>query len=347
MSETKHSSGTASRQMSRRSFLKVALQGSAAAGLLSLSSCRAASSSPTDRLITRLNWTKTVEFGGFFAASEKGFYAEEGLDADFLPGGPGIQVEQLVAAGGEAIGIASSSNTFVQTVSLGKPLKAFGTQFQKSPGGLMSLAENPIRTPEDVIGKTIAIPDGARSVFGLMLRKAGIAEDEVNIVPMGFDPTGLATGLWDGCNTYLTNGPLTLQREGLDVVAVSYWDLGVRRYGNVMIALDSTIQEQHDTLLAWLRSSRRGWEYNNQNPEEIAALTVEKISPDLELDLEQQIGVNLAQIPLIESEQGLFWMDLEAWEETIRELYDEGIIDTMVDVEDLVTLDLLNELEQG
>ena len=40
--------------------------------------------------------------------------------------------------------------------SAGIPVKAFAAGYQKHPFTYFSLADNPIRTPEDMIGKTIA-----------------------------------------------------------------------------------------------------------------------------------------------------------------------------------------------
>ena len=40
----------------------------------------------------------------------------------------------------------------------GAKFKIIGAQYQKNPIGVVSLAENPVGTPEDLVGKVLAVP---------------------------------------------------------------------------------------------------------------------------------------------------------------------------------------------
>ena len=41
------------------------------------------------KISLQLNWFPEAEHGGYYAARLNGYYAEEGLDVELLPGGPG------------------------------------------------------------------------------------------------------------------------------------------------------------------------------------------------------------------------------------------------------------------
>ena len=48
----------------------------------------------------QLKWVTQAQFAGYYVAKDKGFYKEEGLDVDIMPGGPDISPTQVMAGGG-------------------------------------------------------------------------------------------------------------------------------------------------------------------------------------------------------------------------------------------------------
>src|SRR5690349_15642970 len=53
----------------------------------------------------QLKWVTQAQFAGYYAAAAEGYYTDEGLDVEILPGGPDIGPQQVVAAGGAEFGI--------------------------------------------------------------------------------------------------------------------------------------------------------------------------------------------------------------------------------------------------
>jgi len=43
-----------------------------------------------DDVTLQLKWVTQAQFAGYFVAKDKGFYDEEGLNVNILPGGPDI-----------------------------------------------------------------------------------------------------------------------------------------------------------------------------------------------------------------------------------------------------------------
>src|SRR3954469_6110227 len=83
----------------------------AALGLPALAGCGTGGSTPGGdgaRASVRvaLGWITNVEFAGFWIADDRGYYDQEGLDVDFIPGGPNApDPTQTLAGHGAEIAI--------------------------------------------------------------------------------------------------------------------------------------------------------------------------------------------------------------------------------------------------
>ncbi|MCL4459457.1 MAG: ABC transporter substrate-binding protein [Chloroflexi bacterium] len=346
-----------SNSMTRRDFLKTGLvAGTTLVSISALGSlaagCAPAAPKALERITVQLLWIKNVEFGGYWAAIDKGYYKEEGLDVIILPGGPQVDVLPLISAGTSPIGLHGGADRFIMSVvDQGMPLRCFATNFQKAPSALMSLPEKPITKPADLIGKKIGLQTGARGPFSTILAIHKIPPEKVEIVPVGFDPTPLLTKQCDAYWCYATNQPYMLKEKGINPVVWPSYDAGYKFYGNICIAQPKTLEKNEDMLVRWLRASIKGWEYNNAHLEEIAKLTVEKYGQE-GLSLQQQIWENEAQLPYTESpltkQKGLFWMDPKVWQEGIELLVDTGQLKKKdAKVDDLITLEVLEKAYGG
>src|SRR6476646_2546545 len=101
----------------------------------------------------RLKWWHQFQFAGYYAAQIKGFYAAEGLNVKIITGDAVHSgVDEVLA--GRADFCISGSDLLVE-YSKGKPIVALGAVFQHSPYVVLSIAEKNIKTPFDLIGKTI------------------------------------------------------------------------------------------------------------------------------------------------------------------------------------------------
>ncbi|MHB1650943.1 MAG: ABC transporter substrate-binding protein [Desulfitobacteriaceae bacterium] len=345
-------------RLSRRNFLRASAMGITFIGISSLMGVTAGcgilgggtQEKQMEKLKLQLNWVKDVESAGIWAAMEKGYYKEEGIEIEALPGGPQADPTTLVAGGGALLGRAGSAQAHIMARLQGVPVKAFATTFQSTPSGLMSLAKAPIKTVQDVVGKRIGLQTGARGPWAVIIRKAGIPEDKVKIVGVGVDPTPLVTGEVDGYWCYVTSQPLTLKAKGIDVYVVPSAELGLVAYGDFFFTTDDVLKNKKDVVIRWLRATIRGWEYNDKHPDEIAKLTVEKYGAS-GLNLDQQTQVNKLQIPYLKSplteKKGICWMEASVWQQTVKDLYDTKQIDRMVSTDDLMTLEILDKAYGG
>ena len=215
----------------------------------------------------------------------------------------------------------------------------------------MSLAKNPVRTPQDLVGKKIGAQQGARQIIDALFSINKLPAGQYTFVPVGFDPAPLVEGACDVYTCFVTNQPLTLKDQGIDYVAVTYSDLNFPDYADALFAKRSVIQNNRDALVGFLRGSIRGWQANVADPTAAVKLSVEKYGADLALSEHQQAAENEAQIPLLQNDltraKGLFWLDPDFIAGPVYTALAASGRTNLPDVNDLIDLSLLEDAFGG
>lgn len=256
---------TRSSALNRRDVLKLGTALSGIAATSSLIGVEALAAGKA-KVNMQLGWLASNGIMGEVVAKRMGFYAEEGIELEVTPGGPGVDGVASVAAGRAQAGQLSSSPSLMLARSAGIPVKAFAAGYQKHPFTYFSLAKNPIRTPKDMIGQTIATQPTAVILLKALLAQNGIAEDQVEIVKMGSDMNQLMTGQAAAVTGWQTNTN-ALKILGDDRVDLMLWDAGIQLYANVYYTTDDMLAQHKDVLVRYLRGSARGWDHARKNPE--------------------------------------------------------------------------------
>lgn len=298
--------------------------------------------SQTTTVRMQLGWLASNGILGEVVAQKQGFYAEEGVTLEIVPGGPNVDGVAGVAAGQATVGQTSSSPSVMLARSAGIPIKAFAAGYQKHPFTYFSLAEAPIREPKDLVGKTVATQPTAFILLRALLAKHGIPEDQVTMVNMGSDMNQLLTGQAQAVTGWLTNTN-ALKILGEDRVDMTLWDTGIELYANVYFATDQTINETPEVLEKFVRGSARGWGYAKENPEEAVKMLVEAYPIlDLESELEAVKPVLEFSFNEVTKEHGWGAMNRENWSaqvETYASL--DQFTGEVPTVDDVMTLAIL------
>ena len=292
----------------------------------------------------QLGWIKSIQFGGHFAAIDQGYFAAEGIDAEFLSGGPGTDGVSVVVSG-QAQSSDSDVESTIRNRIGGVPIKAFGAIMQRAPGAIMSLASKPIKTLADFAGKTIALPNATRPQMDILMKAAGLDPKSVNYVPVGVDPGILAAGQVDGYYGWATNQGVMLKTRGVDISIAYMNDLGLPGYAGVLYATDQTIDTKGDLIVSWLKAEIKGWQWFLDHPEEMAKLMVDKYGQH-GLDLKAQTAEALLYkdfIPVGDAaKNGLLWIEPDVFQKGIDFLVKTGEIQKgQIKVEDVVTQKLI------
>jgi ABC-type nitrate/sulfonate/bicarbonate transport system substrate-binding protein len=232
----------------------------------------------------------------------------------------------------------------------GGDIIVFGTQYQNSPGGLMSLPKNPVRSIHDVLGKRIGLDPSSQIVLNACLDVAGLAH-RYTAVNVSGDPEALVLGRVDAMAVFITSQPVTLTIQGIPNIAVSFTQLGFPSYQNVLAARRETYSSDPDLLVRYLRGLIRGWEVNNANPTAGGTYTYQTYGKLSALNLRQQILEDQAQVPLMESSltasKGLFQMSLDDISGPQYKALEKSGVKNLPSVSSFVVLDILEKVYAG
>ena len=133
--------------------------------------------------------------------------------------------EATIIAGRADLALTTPDTTIRAISEQGAKFKIIGAQYQKNPIGIVSLKSNPINSPSDLIGKTLAVPPINTITVEAMLKLNGIARGDVNIVPYSYDPTPLIQGEIDASLDFTTNVPYTIGTLGKEATSFLIFDL--------------------------------------------------------------------------------------------------------------------------
>ncbi|MTW20418.1 ABC transporter substrate-binding protein [Allochromatium palmeri] len=226
----------------------------------------------------QLKWYHQFQFAGYYAALEKGFFAEEGLDVELLERDPSKNNILQVYEGEAEYGVADSVLLLYQTSGLG--LRIVAPIFQQSPSVLMTLASSGIETPQDLVGRRIRLYDNETDGFPLLafLAEQGVLERGFTRQAFNPDFELLIRGDSDAMHGYAGNEPYRLRELGHEVRLFHPAHYGIDLYGDMLFTTEREAEQHPERIAAMRRAVLKGWEYALDHKEEIARLILEQYS---------------------------------------------------------------------
>lgn len=225
-----------------------------------------------ERVTLELRWQHQFQFAGYYAALEKGYYREAGLDVVLKEGGPGGNPVHGVLSGRSEFGIALSS--LVLNYLKGDPVLLLGPIFQHSPNILLVHGRG--KRPVDLVlpkPVSVAIMGGDQDIdLKSIFLNEGIALDKVNWVA---DVNHLADFLDQrvgALNAYASNEPFVLDQLGIPYSILKPSTYGLDFYGDVLFTRKDFAKQKPAVVSAFYEATKRGWAYALAHPEEIADL---------------------------------------------------------------------------
>lgn len=285
------------------------------------------------------DWFPQPEHGGYYQALAKGYYAEEGLDVEILPGGPNAQVKQQVAMGNADLGMTNGDDVIV-AVARGVPIKIVAAEMQRDPQGILFHRENPLTDLRGLQGRTL-MAGSVSTWLDVVRKKLGV---EFNQMPLVGDLARFMNdkSLLQQC--FVTNEPFFARQRGADVDALLIANHTYEPY-RVMFAGQLFLAERPGVVERFVRASVRGWvDYLTGDPAPGNAL-IAKLRNDLtpEFMAYSIKAMNDYRLVLGDPARGEFAGQLTAarLQKQIALLQELGLLDKPVTVEDVATFEFI------
>ncbi|AJE46660.1 ABC transporter substrate-binding protein [Plastorhodobacter daqingensis] len=270
------------------------------------------------RVTTAHGWVSNIQYAGFFLGLSRGYFADHGVEADFIAGGPNAPDTLVSLAAGRAQVCTANWNPFLDARARGNDFVLIGAQWKVSPSAIISLAGRPLHRPEDMVGMRILTQNPSDSlILDTIFDNAGLPRD-YTAVPTGFSPEPLLAGDGDAYLAFATNQPITLEQmglvEGQDFHVTLLTDLGYRVMQGLYLTRRDFLDKNRDAVTGYMAGMIRGWRAAVTEPDAALDLVLNEYGADLGLDPQQQARQNELQIPLVAPtpEADLFALDAES-----------------------------------
>ena len=216
-------------------------------------------------------------FAPWLIAQQQGYFAEEGLDVEFVAGKGGVDVAKQVGAGNAVIGGAIGDTPIIVRAN-GIPVKAVAVLGAGSLTLIASHPESPIDKPAQLKGKTISVMAYTDTTYYSLLgtmRKAGLTRDDASIQAAG------PAGVWQ----------LFASKKADVMAGVPDWVVSVRASGakvhlmspsegfssmaQAILASDDAIKNNPELIQKMVRATLRGMTLIMKDPDAAVKAYVE------------------------------------------------------------------------
>ena len=293
-------------------FRRIGRSSPMATAILTLLLVSAVSCSPVQEpteVSVQLKWYHQANSAGFYAAEKLGYYDNAGIAVNLIEGGaavsPGRRIEDLNS---DSVLFSVMTPEFVfGAIAQDEDMVIVAVVFKKNPYVYVSLKENDIVSPEDLVGKKIMAGDNILHQHNALLALSGIDPDGIELVPSERGTEALVSGKIDAQVAYASSRGPEYAEAGIEVSFIWFDDYGIHFAGDVIVTTRQLIRENPELVSAFVSATLEGWRYSIEHPDE----TVDMIlSYDDSLDPEHQKNMLLAQIPLIHTGDGpVGWID--------------------------------------
>ncbi len=222
-----------------------------------------------DSIFIQLKWRHQFQFAGYYAAVNKGYFKELGLNVYLREGGPNIISVDEVEKGHSQYAVSSSE--IISDYISGKPLSVITVFFQHSPYVLLTSAHSNIKRPSDLIDKRVmaANEQGWTQIKAVFL-KEGINPALLKVQQHQWGFKHLENGEADAMSAYSSFEPFMLDKMGIHYNIIKPVDYGVDFYGDLLFSSQDYVKNNAEEVEEVRDALIKGWDYAFAHREEMA-----------------------------------------------------------------------------
>jgi NitT/TauT family transport system substrate-binding protein len=260
---------------------------------------------------------------GIWAAKDKGYWEQQGLDVSISPGAGSGSTVQQVAQGNYTFGYA---NAFVmaQQVTKGADVIAVASPAPQFGGGILYWPDKGISTPKDLEGKTyIGVASGfVDQLLPLFAQKANFDLSKVNI--RNVDPSA-GFALFSSYQGDAVSGDkvqilLTPPHNGQLPKIFAFADYGINPLGFSVIANSRQVRGYPGLVQKFVTGLLKGWNWACGNPRAAVTNMRTHYAATLPFDTSLQRWVTFCgygRVPASKNE-AFGYMPLSSWQTTVN-----------------------------
>lgn len=277
----------------------------------------------------QLQWVTQAQFGGYYAAVDKGYYKDAGLDVTIVEGGVDIPPQKTLASGAVDFAISWVPKALAEREA-GAKVTDIAQIFQRSGTLQVSFKDKNITSAKDFKGKKIGNWGFGNEyeIFAALSAQGLDPAKDVTLLGQNFDMNGLLSGEIDAAeamtyNEYAQvleakNSATGALYTPADLNVVSYEQEGVGMLQDAIWADEARLSDPAycGEAISFVKASLKGWAFCRDNAEACRDIVVAKGSKlGATHQLWQMNEVNKLIWP---STVGVGVIDNAAWDRTAK-----------------------------
>jgi two-component system, NarL family, sensor histidine kinase EvgS len=229
-----------------------------------------------EKVTLQLAWKHQFEFAGYYAAIEKGYYKDIGLDVEIKEFEDGLDISEEVISGKSTFGISSSALILERLKE--KPVVLIASYFKQN--ALVLLTKPEIKTPADLKNKKIMALNSEmeQTSLGVMLKDFGLGKENYTLINHDFKTEKFINGEIDAMSIFITSQPFELDKLGIKYNLLNPANFGIYSYDEELFTSEEMINKYPQKVEDFVSATNKGWEYAFKNKQEIIDLIYEKYS---------------------------------------------------------------------
>lgn len=228
-----------------------------------------------DKVTLTLNWYPYGEHAPFYYGVKEKIFEKHGIDLEIRAGQGSQKTVQATAAGQTQFGWADTP-AVLSGVDQGVNVKSLGVMLQTTPSSVQFFADQNIKTPADIKGKTVAgtAGDALTKTFPIFLEKNNLKLSDVKI--QNTDPAGkiaaVISGKTDALLGYASDqGPTMADKAKKDVEYLRFSEHGLNFYSNGLIAGQKILTSDAELTKRMATAVSEAWAAAEKAPEPAVA----------------------------------------------------------------------------
>jgi len=231
-----------------------------------------------EKVRIQLQWHHQFQFAGYYAALEKGFYRDAGLEVSLIEGGPRTSSIDEVLQGRAQFGISGAG--LVKAYLDGKPVLMLAPIFQHSPSILLTLGRSLGNPAEVARAGVISLQPGDENIdVKAMFVNEGIHLHDLDTRTDPLTLQDLLDGKIVAMIAYLSNEPFLLSKRGLEYTTIKPQSYGMDFYSDVLFTSQALAKARPETVAAFRAATLKGWQYTLAHQDELIGIILNKYNP--------------------------------------------------------------------
>ena len=287
-----------------------------------------------EKVTLQLKWLHQFQFAGYYAAKEKGFYKDVGLDVEIKQRDLSKNNIEQVISGEAQYGITDSIIILYKAKK--RPVTIVAPIFQHSPSIIITLKSSGIDSPYKLENKKMIFYKTDADGFGIfsMLKNMDL-NIQLDRTKYKTNYKALMDYKADAYCGYLTNEPYLFKKDGVKINIINPSHYGLDLYGDILFTNTQEAKNHPNRVQKFKQATIKGWKYALNHKEELIQIIKNKYAKDKSIEhlryeadtIEEMI--NAKSVPIGTLDKGRIRYTLDAYRKY-------GLIKNDIDIDNYV-----------